>query len=146
MKSLQLSNVVWRIQAEPPPSLTLRRRSQSMSRRYSVKGARFTFLYNLTNSLFALDFKDYCYKRLRLNKTNLLISTIPETQFALNCGHRPKLWRRFPRRRWETLLFEDKASRKTFDMARYCSTKINCQNEYEYFKLKDFLTYVLNST
>ena len=91
MKSIQKSSELCQIRPEPPPSLTFRRRSKSMSRRPSVKGLRFTFLYNFDELIFALSFKDYCYKRLPLNKTNLLIFTIAETHFALNCGHRPKL-------------------------------------------------------
>ena len=127
MKSIQKSSELCQIRPEPPPSLTFRRRSKSMSRRPLVKGLRFTFLYNFDELIFALSFKDYCYKRLSLNKTNLLIYTIAETHFALNCGHRPKLSVASQEDAWETLLFRDKDARKNIDMGRYCRTKINRQ-------------------
>ena len=73
MKSIQKSSELCQIRPEPPPSLTFRRRSKSMSRRPSVKGLRFKLLYNFDKLIFALSFSKIIVKRLPLNQTNLLI-------------------------------------------------------------------------
>ena len=116
-----------------------------MNRRYAAKGARFTFLYNLTNSSFALDFKDYCYKRLRLNKTNLLISTIAETHFALNCGHRPKLSVASQEDAEKPYSSEIRLRGKTLIWHGIVQRRLTVKNEHEYFKIERFFDLILNS-
>ena len=92
MKSIQKSSELCQIRPEPPPSLTFRRRSKSMSRRPSVKGLRFTFLYNFDKLIFALSFSKIIVKKTSIKSDKSFnIYTIAETHFALNCGHRPKL-------------------------------------------------------
>ena len=92
MKSIQKSSELCQIRPEPPPSLTFRRRSKSMSRRPSVKGLRFKLLYNFDKLIFALSFSKIIVKKTSIKSDKSFnIYTIAETHFALNCGHRPKL-------------------------------------------------------
>ena len=128
MKSIQKSSELCQIRPEPPPSLTFRRRSKSMSRRPSVKGLRFKLLYNFDKLIFALSFSKIIVKKTSIKSDKSFnIYTIAETHFALNCGHRPKLSVASQEDAWETLLFRDKDARKNIDMGRYCRTKINRQ-------------------
>ena len=92
MKSIQKSSELCQIRPEPPPSLTFRRRSKSMSRRPSVKGLRFKLLYNFDKLIFVLSFSKIIVKKTSIKSDKSFnIYTIAETHFALNCGHRPKL-------------------------------------------------------
>ena len=92
-------------------------------------GCKIFTLYNLKKF-------DSCISFLRLLQNGFLLKWNKsfnlwrlETHFRAYSGRWPNPWRRFSRRSLETLLSQDKASRKTLIETWYCSTNINRQND-----------------